>query len=474
MKNIRLAALGAALLVTAALMITACSNILAEPKGAGSASPEDFGTVRVNVGSAARTAMPSAPAGMTYRYFFDLDGVAQATADTVPQDGGTFSLARGTYALRVKAFVSIAGADALVAQGTSAQFTVEGADTQNISVTLNPIVDEGTGKLDFTLHYPQVADLDWFYLESMFMNFNYLTEYDETDDGVITTLTGIEEDIAAGYYWLQISLSKADGTSTEIREAVHIYANLTTVVSYTVTDAEFIGATDSTIALDDARLGLTASYATAIPAGIVAVDVSNTIEITPVKAGNAIILVYASNGDMAVIPVTVTAAGVVNIGTIVGAGAEPDSDFTVATNATTANTEAVLGIVGTDVSSSDDSIATVEITGGTISITSVAPGSAIIIVSDDISREASIVVTVNTHGAITILSTNKWVTIPLTDGAWADGELDSGDVFWYSFTAASEEATYYVQWNDSYDGDGTKTGGHICNRLWRRRHKYME
>jgi fibronectin type 3 domain-containing protein len=45
----------------------------------------------------------------------------------------------------------------------------------------------------------------------------------------------------------------------------------------------------------------------------------------------------------------------------------------------------------------------------------------------------------------------------LSDNVWIDGEITtSGDVKWYSFTA-SEGSAYQVQWNDSYQGDRTKT-----------------
>lgn len=47
--------------------------------------------------------------------------------------------------------------------------------------------------------------------------------------------------------------------------------------------------------------------------------------------------------------------------------------------------------------------------------------------------------------------------ITLTDGTWTEGELDSGDVLWYTFTA-SESATYSVQWDDYYDGSDSYSG----------------
>jgi hypothetical protein len=47
--------------------------------------------------------------------------------------------------------------------------------------------------------------------------------------------------------------------------------------------------------------------------------------------------------------------------------------------------------------------------------------------------------------------------VPLVAGTWVNGEIiNSGDVDWYSISVANG-STYYLWWNDSYDGDNTKT-----------------
>jgi hypothetical protein len=47
--------------------------------------------------------------------------------------------------------------------------------------------------------------------------------------------------------------------------------------------------------------------------------------------------------------------------------------------------------------------------------------------------------------------------VSLTAGTWVDGEIvNGGDVDWYSINVTSG-STYYLWWNDSYDGDDTKT-----------------
>jgi len=44
----------------------------------------------------------------------------------------------------------------------------------------------------------------------------------------------------------------------------------------------------------------------------------------------------------------------------------------------------------------------------------------------------------------------------LTAGTWRNGSITYGDSVWYSFSVTNG-TTYRVWWNDSYDGDGTKT-----------------
>jgi len=47
---------------------------------------------------------------------------------------------------------------------------------------------------------------------------------------------------------------------------------------------------------------------------------------------------------------------------------------------------------------------------------------------------------------------------PLTSGTWTDGSItSSSSAIWYSFYTAGGYASYYFWWNDSKDGDGTKT-----------------
>jgi hypothetical protein len=63
-------------------------------------------------------------------------------------------------------------------------------------------------------------------------------------------------------------------------------------------------------------------------------------------------------------------------------------------------------------------------------------------------------------GAISNIAINYEMSLPssatpLSLDSWMDGTLEAGEVGWYQFT--SDGSVYYVSWNDSYQGDYTKT-----------------
>lgn len=82
--------------------------------------------------------------------------------------------------------------------------------------------------------------------------------------------------------------------------------------------------------------------------------------------------------------------------------------FTVSTNDTTANNDATLGLTGTSVVSSDETVATATIADSKVKITSVKAGTATITVKDASNNEATIAVTVNADGTITLGDITKY------------------------------------------------------------------
>jgi hypothetical protein len=102
-------------------------------------------------------------------------------------------------------------------------------------------------------------------------------------------------------------------------------------------------------------------------------------------------------------------------------------NFVVAVNEATANDAPTLGLVGTTATSSASTVATAEITGGKIKITSVSAGSATITVSDAAKHNATIQVTVAASGSITIGASDitKYVSPNPLLGAWREGPLSN-------------------------------------------------
>jgi hypothetical protein len=102
-------------------------------------------------------------------------------------------------------------------------------------------------------------------------------------------------------------------------------------------------------------------------------------------------------------------------------------NFAAAVNDSTANDTATLGLVGTTATSGAPAVATVEITGGKIKITSASAGSATITVSDAANHNATIQVTVAASGSITIGAITKYASANLLLGAWRLGASTNFD-----------------------------------------------
>jgi fibronectin type 3 domain-containing protein len=56
-------------------------------------------------------------------------------------------------------------------------------------------------------------------------------------------------------------------------------------------------------------------------------------------------------------------------------------------------------------------------------------------------------------------------TTSLTNGVWHNASIPAGQTHYYRFSADAG-ATYYIKWNDSYEGDGTKTVDIRVNAKW--------
>lgn len=133
------------------------------------------------------------------------------------------------------------------------------------------------------------------------------------------------------------------------------------------------------------------------------------------------------------------------------------------------NTEETLGIVGTDVASSDESVVLVSIAGGKVVLTSVAPGTAVVTVTDG-DLTAELTVTVDEFGTITVDSIKKATEDgfmrgeTITEGEYAG--LDN----WYYYIDGEMVTNNWVEVNENgtnvwyhFDKDGKMSRGWIID-----------
>jgi hypothetical protein len=173
---------------------------------------------------------------------------------------------------------------------------------------------------------------------------------------------------------------------------------------------DFTASTNDSTANNEATLGIIGTTVNSSTPSVATAEItSGKIKITSVSAGTATILVFGDSSKTASIPVTVAADGSITLGTI--NKYVPVTGFTPTTNDDTANTEAILGLIGTGISSSNPSVAMAFINNNNakIQIVSIKAGSATITVSDAAGHKATIPATVAANGDITIGTIAKYV-----------------------------------------------------------------
>ena len=335
-----------------ALLFAACSDLINSPQNAGSAA--GTGRVRVSINgvagtAAARTAYPDNPGvdSLYYTYSFAKD--SGAAEEKEPVNGTTFTLPVGIYTLTVKAYLE-AGYINLVGSGSSGAFTISAGVNTSVTITLNPVETEGEGTFRYTITYP-AGTLDSFTLTSYIAG----TAIDLTAG--LTTGENTKP-VAAGYYTLTAALTDSAGKTAGKTEAVHIYKNMTTRVTWDFTADDYfttkLGGSTVTINLwenqDDPTLSSSVSSASLFrplletamitaPAGsaeyrwtengsLIAGETGNAYTFASALRGlgvyNIGLQVKKTAGDVwysAIIPITVT--GPVSLG---GLGANPTSN----------------------------------------------------------------------------------------------------------------------------------------------------
>jgi hypothetical protein len=248
----------------------------------------------------------------------------------------------------------------------------------------------------------------------------------------------------------------------------------------------FASKTDETTAANDATLGLTGATASSDNPAIATVEIADgKVKITSVAEGSATITVFDTSFNEATIPVTVSNVGAITIGDIrkYAAGSTTFDPKTIEVD----NTVAVLGLVGTSATSSDDTKATVAIADSKVKITAVAAGKVTITVKDG-THEATIEVTVAASGKVVQGAIHKYDLSPNgksyfnnsgdlgkivfstvesgTSGTYVEYTRDSsgsGDTYTITFEPL-EKGTY--SWTGSGTGSVTLTITHTRDRDW--------
>ena len=163
-----------------------------------------------------------------YVYTFTKSG---GSPEVKTPEGDVFTLAAGSWTLAVGGYAT-SSSDSLAATGSTASAFTVSADalTDNITVSMAPVVSEGQGTLSYSITYPATATLQTLSLMSLGVSgtTNLLTGA-AINGG---TTTGTKTALAAGYYLMSATLTDAGKTAGK-SEVVHIGNDLTTNAAFT-------------------------------------------------------------------------------------------------------------------------------------------------------------------------------------------------------------------------------------------------
>ncbi|MCL2067904.1 MAG: hypothetical protein FWG99_10615 [Treponema sp.] len=236
------------LLLACLMIFSGCQNIFQPDHNKSSGGNKDyipagFGLLRVSFShGSARTAVPGRTIDLFdhLTFIFTIEGEVVLEESRSPENiTDPFLLQTGTYVLTVKAYI---GEDegSLAAEGESEPFTIRERDSDSVSISLEPKIEDGYGTLNFRLGFPPNATVEKFTLGKILDEdsvFNLLEEF--LANPPQNPFDGEKTNIPAGFYLLTVLLSDDDYAFAGRTEVVHIYANMTTVVDYTFVPTEF-------------------------------------------------------------------------------------------------------------------------------------------------------------------------------------------------------------------------------------------
>ena len=241
-----------------------CREITPENQEVSRNLPEGYGAVRVSFKDAARTAMPDLD--LAYEYIVYQDALRNESYTPLPTDGTIEIPAGNNYTIKVRAKLkNNSTADAvqqIIAEGASERFNIEAGKMNDklIIITLIPVnySESSFGSFEYSVNFGGLnVKIVSFYLQRI------------SGDNVIElnmVPAGIERNIPAGYYLLQLTaeqLTAEDGAgSLAFRtKVVHIVPGAITKWDDTLTMADFIAGNFVTSNADDENIPGTLRYA---------------------------------------------------------------------------------------------------------------------------------------------------------------------------------------------------------------------
>jgi uncharacterized repeat protein (TIGR02543 family) len=231
------AVLAAAALVTAAFVMT-CINPVDVSSLKGYTKdfqiPEGKGVIKLSFGNSARTILPEVPELEDLFYtviirdmdnsgaIVDLDTQAIEDEDKDTLEGATIVLEPGTYSVQVLAAAS-AGGVPLLEGITEEDIELEAGDDETVDISLKGIVDgEDEGSLTYEFILPaNTPDSSSLKILAYPGRATVLTP---------ASLSNTELPLDSGYYYVEITYSKADYQTNVITWILHVYPGLESVM----------------------------------------------------------------------------------------------------------------------------------------------------------------------------------------------------------------------------------------------------
>jgi len=261
-KKHGLFAVTAVLLTLMAILVTiGCNNIIGSEgdNTDGFTPPPGKGAVRINFSGFQRTIMPSDSSVTIATFdefkfdFTDGSGTVTTMDDVAQTDKDTpIVLVPGTYELVVTGYLGTNNATRVAAaQGSLNNIVIEATKVTAKTITLSAIAD---GTEEGTFEYTIETDIAVASINSALIKFTpisgigygSITPIDLKSKGYMDGSSHTDDEtVKSGYYYLDFEIKiKIDATLEEtvtFRHVVHVYANLTSSYSFTISEDYFHG-----------------------------------------------------------------------------------------------------------------------------------------------------------------------------------------------------------------------------------------